>query len=125
MATPEQVEAAQMQAARVLSRILTQQGINHAFIGGFAVNVLGSARPTEDVDVMINVTDPSEIVTKIRPLLQEADSRFSVQALKLYFTANGDQKIRVTVETLSTGTLGLPCRIAGFCPENGRQLTTH
>jgi hypothetical protein len=82
----------------ICRRIPTQQGITRAFIGGFAAHFLGSARPTEDIDVTIDITDPYEISTRIRPLLQEADSRFAVQGLKLYFATDDDQKLRVTIE---------------------------
>jgi hypothetical protein len=100
------------------SRILTQQGILHAFIGGFGVRLLGSTRQTEDIDAVIDVDDSSEIISQICPLLQEQDSRFSVQGLKLYFT---HQSIRFPVETLATGILGLPPHIITFWPENCMQ----
>jgi hypothetical protein len=114
----QEVKAAQLEAAHTLSRILTQQGISHAFIGGFGIRLLGSTRPTEDIDVMIDVCDPCEITSRIRPLLQEQDSRFSVEGLKLYFTSGAHQHVRVTVETLAVGTLGLPLHIITFSPEN-------
>jgi hypothetical protein len=67
---PEDIQGeAQEQAAQSLSRILTQDGVDHAFIGGFASKVLGSTRPTADIDVEINVTEPREIIDRIRPLL--------------------------------------------------------
>ena len=117
-----QAKAAQLVAAHTLSRILMQQGILHAFIGGFGIGLLGSARPTEDIDAMIDVGDPGEIINRIRPLLQEQDSRFSVEGLNLYFTS-GD--VRVTVETLAAGTLGLPPRIITLLPENRMQPSSN
>jgi hypothetical protein len=100
-----------LEAAHTLSRIFTQQETPHAFIGGFGVEHLGSVRPTDDIDTMIDVGDPGEIINRIRPLLQEQNYRFSVEGLKLYFTSGGNQNIRVTVETLAPGSLGLPPRI--------------
>jgi hypothetical protein len=123
MSAQEQVKAAQLEAAHALSRILTQQGILHAFIGGFGLGLLGAPRPTDDIDAMIDVSDPREITDRIRPLLQKQDSRFSVEALKLYFTTESDQQFRVTVEILAVGTLGLPPHIAVFSPENRMQLS--
>ncbi|KAG9228109.1 hypothetical protein BJ875DRAFT_538377 [Amylocarpus encephaloides] len=95
-----------------ISRILTEAGVEHAFIGGFATKVLGSNRPTADIDVEINVTASNEIIDRIRPLLLQEDYRFSIEHLKLYFTRDDDQRCRISVETLGIGTLGLPCRLS-------------
>lgn len=122
MPTEEQIKAAQLEAAHALSRILMQKGILHAFIGGFAIRLLGAARPTEDIDAMIDVGDSREIVDRIRPLLLEQDSGFSVEGLKLYFTSKADQQVRVNVETLPIGAVGLPLHITTFWPESGMQL---
>lgn len=122
MSAQEQVKAVQLEAARALSRLLTQQGILHAFIGGFGIRLLGATRPTEDIDMMIDVGDTREIVDRIRPLLQKQDARFSVEGLKLYFTSEANQQIRVTIETLAAGTLGLPPHITAFSSENRMQL---
>ncbi|KAI9790626.1 MAG: hypothetical protein M1816_004959 [Peltula sp. TS41687] len=72
MSAQEQIQAAQLEAAHALSNILTQQGILHAFIGGFGIQLLGATRPTEDIDAMIDVGDPREIIDRIQdlPLLQ-------------------------------------------------------
>src|SRR5271156_3851161 len=121
----QEVKAAQLEAAHTLCGILTQQGILHAFIGGFAVGLLGSTRPTEDIDAMIDVGDPREIISRIRPLLQEQDSRFSVEGLKLYFTSGAHQHVRVTVEILAVGTLGLPPHITTLSLENRTQLSSN
>jgi len=124
MSAQEQVKAAQLEAAHALSKLLTQQGILHAFIGGFGVRLLGATRPTEDIDVMIDVGDTREIFDRIRPLLQKQDARFSVEGLKLYFTSEANQQVRVNVETLAAGTLGLPPHITAFSPENRMQLSS-
>jgi hypothetical protein len=115
---------AQLEAARAFSKILTQQGILHAFIGGFGIKLLGSPRDTEDIDAIVDVGDPLEIVSRIRPLLQEQDSRFSVDELKLYFTSKAAQQARVTVEMLAVGTLGLPLLITAFSTMNGKQSSS-
>lgn len=45
--------SARLQAATALSRILSVHDIPHAFIGGFAFNLLGTTRSTLDIDVII------------------------------------------------------------------------
>ena len=70
---------------------------------------------------MIDVGDSREIVNRIRPLLQEQDSRFSVEGLLLYFTSEAHQHVRVKVETVPVGTLNLPPRIVALSPENRMQ----
>jgi hypothetical protein len=112
------IAAAQLEAAHALSRILTQQEISHAFIGGFGVRLLGALRPTDDIDAIIDVSDPLEITNRIRPLLQEQDSRFSVKGLKLYFTSEAYQDVQVAVEILAVRTLGLPPRITTLSSGN-------
>ena len=84
MSAQEQVKAVQLEAAHALSRLLTQQGILHAFIGGFGIRLLGATRPTEDIDAMIDVGDTREIVDRIRPLLQKQDARFSVEGYNIH-----------------------------------------
>jgi hypothetical protein len=117
---PEDIQGeAQEQAAQSLSRILTEAGVDHAFIEGFAAKVLGSTRPTADIDVEINVTESREIIDRIRPLLLQEDHRFSIEHLKLYFTRDDDQRCRIPVETLIIGTLGLPCRLSVIRPGVG------
>jgi len=120
-----EVSAAQLEAANTLSGILTRQGILHAFIGGFGIRLLGSIRPTDDIDAMIDVGDSREIVNRIRPLLQEQDSRFSVEGLVLYFTSEAHQHVRIKVETVPVGTLNLPPRITVLSPENRMQPSSN
>jgi len=120
----QEIKAAQLEAAHILSRILTQQEILHAFIGGFAIRLLGGIRPTDDIDAIIDVGDPLEIPNRIRPLLQEQDSRFSVEGLKLYFTS-GTQHVQVTIEILAVGTLGLPPHIITLSSENRMERSSN
>jgi len=47
-----------LQAAQLLSSHLHKLGVDHAYIGGFAWSLLGSQRPTQDVDVMVKVENP-------------------------------------------------------------------
>lgn len=103
---------AQMQAAQALSDLLTEQEVAHAFIGGFAVNVLGHNRATTDVDVEIDVAEAAELRGRISPLLVERDARFSQDNLKLFFTPSNHPELRVPIETLPVGELGLPRRLA-------------
>jgi len=95
------------EAAKALSNVLFQHGIGHAFIGGFAVRLLGSTRPTEDIDVEIDAS-AAELRGRITQLLVESDPRFSVEHLKLVFTSANPPGSRVLVERLPIGELGLP-----------------
>ncbi|KAF5601785.1 hypothetical protein FPANT_1649 [Fusarium pseudoanthophilum] len=109
------------EAARVFSRILTEHNIEHAFIGGFAVKMLDSQRETHDIDVEISVAalgDP-ELRGGLVQLLQEADKRFVVSNLKLFFCPNERWDLRVPIETLASGALGLPRRFSILRPGNG------
>lgn len=72
------VLTAQIQAATALSTILKKHGIGHAFIGGFALNLLGHQRETEDIDVEIDGTR-DEMRGRIAQILTQDDSRFSVE----------------------------------------------
>ena len=103
---------AQRQAAQALSDIFIEHGIAHAFIGGFAVNVLGHNRSTEDVDIEVDIANPTELRDQITRLLIEPDSRFSLVNLKLFFTPTDHPELRVPIETLPIGELGLPRRLA-------------
>lgn len=107
--TPQE---AQMQAAQALSDILSEHEVAHAFIGGFAVNVLGHNRATRDVDVEIDVADAAELRGRISQLLIERDARFSQVNIKLFFTPTNHPELRVPIETLPIGELGLPRRLA-------------
>ncbi|KAK3401632.1 hypothetical protein B0T20DRAFT_389570 [Sordaria brevicollis] len=142
--------SARLQAATALTDILTRHNIPHAFIGGFAFNLLGTSRSTLDIDVIIEdsafppcprpTPDPSSHVQniktstptktpepaihQIRQLLVDHDSRFSLVGAglvpKLVFTAQTEGEnnnnpvpavrvpVRVPVETLRAGSLGLP-----------------
>ena len=101
-----------MQAAQTLSDIFSEHRIAHAFIGGFAVNVLGHNRVTRDVDVEIDVTNSAKLRDRIFQLLIKPDTRFSQENLKLFFTPANHPELRVPIETLPIGELGLPCRLA-------------
>jgi hypothetical protein len=105
-------------AGSTLSRILTQNGIEHAFIGGFALNVLGSHRETQDIDVEIAVDDIHELRGRVTRILREADSRFVVKSPhnKLFFVMDD---VEVPIETLPRGSLNLPRRLVVFRPGDG------
>ncbi len=90
-------------AAKALSAHLDKLGIRHAYIGGFAWALLGSARPTEmspaailfchpklnisrfhDIDVLIvnkNIMDMMEL----RDRVMDLDPRFADDRLKFYY----------------------------------------
>lgn len=95
------------EAACTLSIILNQNNVGHAYIGGFALNLLGSDRETSDIDVLIDVDCPSLIRTYVTPILCGADSRFAVENYKLYFGP-----ARIPVELLTSGMLNLPRRLS-------------
>ncbi|KAJ4415564.1 hypothetical protein N0V85_002668 [Neurospora sp. IMI 360204] len=116
--------SARLQAATTLSGILSRHNIPHAFIGGFAFNLLGTSRSTLDIDLIIEDSafspGPSkppkalEPIHQIRQLLVESDERFCLVGSglipKLIFTAQTEEErpVRVPVETLRAGSLGLP-----------------
>lgn len=101
-------EDAQKLAASVLASILTSHGINHAFIGGFAVRILGHRRETEDIDVELDILPGPEPRHELVQLLLDADPRFSVVNLKLFFTPSDTPDLHIPVETLPIGELNLP-----------------
>lgn len=119
--------SARLEAATALTGILSRHNIPHAFIGGFAFNLLGTSRSTLDIDVIIedsafSVTlgKTSTPIHQIRQLLVDSDERFSLVGRglipKLFFTAQTQEKesndpVRVPVETLRAGSLGLPQHI--------------
>lgn len=94
-------------AASALSAVLTNHHVEHAFIGGFAVQIIGSLRRTEDIDVQIDLTDGTSREQVVQHLLA-ADSRFSVRDTKLSFTPAEAPEYSVPIETLPVGSLGLP-----------------
>ncbi|GKT65297.1 hypothetical protein ColTof4_09351 [Colletotrichum tofieldiae] len=107
------------QAAALLSKILQENQIEHAFIGGFAVRMLGHERETLDIDVEIGVTNAQEMRSLVTRVLCDADSRFVVSHLKLFFVPDGNQEMRVPVETLARGTLNLPRQLTVVRPGDG------
>ncbi|KAI9656987.1 MAG: hypothetical protein M1829_000360 [Trizodia sp. TS-e1964] len=102
---------AQKLAAIGLSDVLTSINIPHAFIGGFAVRLLGHIRETEDIDVEVDVADLSDLRGRIAEILTERDSRFLVRGLSLTFTPLDHPEFCIPVETLPIGSLGLPRRL--------------
>ncbi|KAH0495712.1 hypothetical protein TgHK011_009245 [Trichoderma gracile] len=102
-------QQAQRMAASAFSAHFTAQQVEHAFIGGFAVQTLGSTRRTEDIDVQIdiNLQEPGSREQMVQRLIA-ADSRFSLQGTKLFFTPVEAPEHVVPVETLPIGSIGLP-----------------
>lgn len=118
---------AQHGAAIVLSHLLGELKIPHAFIGGFALRLYGSDRVTGDIDVLLQVDDVSELRNTIRPRIVELDRHFAEVGLKLYFAPSiiegleGRQLVEanrgnILVETLVTNSLGLPKRAGPILP---------
>ncbi|KAL4076327.1 hypothetical protein J3A83DRAFT_2178016 [Scleroderma citrinum] len=107
----------QSKAATYLSACLELLGCPHAYIGGFAWSLLGSNRPTQDIDVLIDTKNWR--MEDLRQKLLELNSQFASVGIKLYFVKEGKDdltgkvlvqksKHNVLIETLSTGSLGLP-----------------
>ncbi len=117
-------QEAQVQAAKALSKILAEHGIGHAFIGGFAVNLLGNDRETADIDVEIDAGDYVDMRARVTKILVENDTRFSYEHLKLVFTPADHPEWPVPVETLPIGMLGLPCHLDFIRPGDGRHLSS-
>ncbi|KAK0738096.1 hypothetical protein B0T18DRAFT_394448 [Schizothecium vesticola] len=82
-------------AAEAFTAVLTAAKVPHAFIGGFAVNMLGHHRYTGDVDIEVDAAD----IISLRASLVAADPRFVLVQNKLG---------AVPVETLPIGEIGLP-----------------
>ncbi|KAF9068491.1 hypothetical protein BDP27DRAFT_1327126 [Rhodocollybia butyracea] len=111
---------AQLEAASLLSKTLTDLGCAHAYIGGFAWALLGSRRLTEDIDVLIEIENfEGQSILKIRQQLSTLNQQFAEAGLKFYFvkelsgSLTGEQLVRankgnVMIETLQAGQLGLP-----------------
>lgn len=116
---PKELKVHQTAAAKALSVILQKHGIEHAIIGGFAVNLLGFQRTTHDVDVQIDVSNVMELRGRIVQLLTQEDPRFSLQHHKIWFTAADRIQMRVPVETLPIGELGLPQQMKIHRPGDG------
>ncbi|KAF5242911.1 hypothetical protein FAUST_3078 [Fusarium austroamericanum] len=57
------------EAAKAFSRILTENNIEHAFIGGFALQMLGNVRETFDIDVEVGVNGNEELRGSV-PILE-------------------------------------------------------
>ncbi|QPC72254.1 hypothetical protein HYE68_003006 [Fusarium pseudograminearum] len=107
------------EAAKAFSRILTENNIEHAFIGGFALQMLGNVRETFDIDVEVGVDNNEELRGRIRQILSAADPRFVVSNLKLFFVPGGQGSDPVPIETLARGMLGLPRRFSIIRPGDG------
>jgi hypothetical protein len=95
-------------AAVAVSGTLTDNGIRHAFIGGFALQMLGHERDTLDIDVYVDIENPDEMRRQVSMVLCHADPRFAVLELKLFFLPEMDWDLRIPIETLPRGLLGLP-----------------
>ncbi|EMD38753.1 hypothetical protein CERSUDRAFT_122328, partial [Gelatoporia subvermispora B] len=106
-----------IRAAKALSEQLDELRLPHAFIGGFAWSLLGSIRPTEDIDVLIETQNLD--IASLRESLVEDDRHFAKFGIKLYYVQNvlegvdREELVRrssnnVLVETLQAGLLGLP-----------------
>lgn len=74
-----------LEAGQALSQALSALGINHAFIGGFAVNLLGSQRSTDDIDVEFDTTDGIKFIGRLVDPALGGDSRFTFYNNKLVF----------------------------------------
>lgn len=74
-----------LEAGQALSQALSALGINHAFIGGFAVNLLGSQRSTDDIDVEVDTTDGIKFIGRLVDPALGGDSRFTIYNNKLVF----------------------------------------
>lgn len=109
----------QLEAAEALSSILRSHDIDHAVIGGFAVNLLGHHRSTQDIDVEINFA--GNMRDELTQLLKQHDKRFAVQHHKLFFTP-ADSDNMIPVETLPLGELGLPRELRIFKLESCQHL---
>ena len=113
-----QESSRQVEAARVISEELTKLGIDHAFIGGFALFMHGSSRFTQDIDILVDLP-PLSIHSYLCPEIARMNRHFGQVGLKYYFAPSligdleGEQLVlandcNVLIETLPTKSLGLP-----------------
>ncbi|KAF4124183.1 hypothetical protein GMORB2_5899 [Geosmithia morbida] len=115
-----EVEEAQYLAARILTKLLTDNGINHAFLGGFALRTLEHNRKTDNIDIEVDVLAGEQPRHNLIQLILVSDSRFSVDSLgRLFFTPSGAPELHVLVETLPVGSLNLPKNLATISPGEG------
>ncbi|EKJ73028.1 hypothetical protein FPSE_06816 [Fusarium pseudograminearum CS3096] len=105
------------EAAKAFSRILTEHNIEHAFIGGFALQMLGNVRETFDIDVEVDM-DIEDFRGRIVKILSATDPRFVFSNLKIFFRPGG-QGSPIPIETLARGMLGLPRQFSILCPGDG------
>ncbi|KAG6812604.1 hypothetical protein H0H92_001955 [Tricholoma furcatifolium] len=99
-------------AANTLSPILVQLGYNHCYLGGFALAILGSTRPTHDIDVLVDPITPDQLKA-MREKVVQVNPEFESTLLSFSFLKNGnDPKRRVPIETLRANNMGLP-KVAG------------
>ncbi|KIL67782.1 hypothetical protein M378DRAFT_9060 [Amanita muscaria Koide BX008] len=118
--TVSSLEGDHIQAAGALSRCLLELNYPHAYIGGFAWSLLGSVRPTHDIDILIKLRDDQVDMMTLRDRLAQMDSHFATTPLNFYFTCDpvdpqqdvlqqiAQRTHNVLIETLRTGSLGLP-----------------
>ncbi|KAM0319420.1 hypothetical protein ACHAPQ_010366 [Fusarium lateritium] len=107
------------EAAEIFSRILTRNNIQHAFIGGFALQMLDHDRETADIDVEVAVNHSDELRGHIVQILRNADSRFVVENHRLYFVPHALGEPRIPIETLARGSLNLPRNLSIMRPGDG------
>ncbi|EGX45680.1 hypothetical protein AOL_s00166g2 [Orbilia oligospora ATCC 24927] len=98
MAPPQEI----VNAATELSKILTKLGVAHAIIGGAAVNMLGSARVTKDVDVLAEAE-----ALRHREQLLGNSNRFSMSNVQLLYTS--ESGVVIPIGILEQGSfVGMP-----------------
>lgn len=107
-----------LEAGQTLSQALSGLGVNHAFIGGFAVNLLGSQRSTDDIDVEVDTTDGVKLISRLIDPALGGDSRFTIHNNKLVFIPlDHDISQRIPIELLRIGDLGLPKTLSVIYPD--------
>lgn len=109
-----------LEATQALSQALYGLGTNHAFLGGFAVNLLGSQRSTDDIDVEVDTTDGIELISRLLDPALGGDSRFTIYNNKLVFIRLDHDGQRIPIELLRIGDLGLPKKLRIIYPDGGQ-----
>lgn len=75
------------------------------------MDLLRYNRVTLNVDVLIEVADLNDIRCLFLQTSTEGNTQFSVRNSKLVFMPTNHADLSVPVETLPSGTLGLPTRL--------------
>ncbi|PGH13512.1 hypothetical protein AJ79_03643 [Helicocarpus griseus UAMH5409] len=113
---------ANLTSAAYLSRVLGESQMPHGFMGGYALNLWGSARSTTDIDIAVQATilQIQEILVKDnrRGKMLDHPKGPTASVLRLFVLADGNHDdfnvpaSLVEMDLIFNGSLGVPVNIA-------------